>query len=165
MEKDCTGLMEIMGKQLGIYRSLLSLALEKQPVLVKGNISELERITKEEELLILQVGRLEEQRRALHQALANHFVLSPEELTLTELIKRTDQEAGAKFQQLFAELGEILNELADINLNNTDLINSSLDYINISLNLLTDSEKSSVYAGNHDEKKTSSAAKIFDRTV
>lgn len=165
MDKDCTGLLEIMGKQLNIYRSLLALALQKQPVLVKGSIDDLDRITKEEELLILQVGRLEEQRQSLHQALASRFVLSPEELTLSELIKRVDEKSGAMFQQLLAEMTEILQELADLNRNNTDLINSSLDYINFSLNVLTDADKSPVYTEQEDGKKVPAAARIFDRTV
>lgn len=160
----CTGMLDIMEDQLGVYRSLLSLALQKQPVLVKGELPQLERITREEELLILQVGRLEEQRQSLLQALANHFILSPEDLTLSELIKRTDRETGAKFEKLFEELTGVLKELADVNQNNSDLIKSSLDYINFSMKLLADTDTSTVYNDKEDEKKTA-AAKIFDRKI
>lgn len=164
MDKDYTGLLGIMEKQLEIYRTLLSFALEKQPVLVKGNLTELEKITKEEELLILQVGRLEEQRQVLHRALANHFVLSPEELTLSELIKRCNDEYRSRFELLHRELKEVIGELNDINRNNTDLINSSLSFINFSMNILAANDEAPFY-GETDRERKSSGAKIFDRTI
>ena len=164
MENDCAGLLETLEKQLDIYRELLSLALAKKPVLVKGNIPELEKMTKEEELLILQVGRLEEQRRFLHQALANRFVLSPEELSLSELIRRTDDNTSQKFQKVFAEMTDVLKELADINQVNIELIKSSLDYIDFSMDILTSTNSSPVYS-EQDEEKKQTAAKIFDRKI
>lgn len=164
MEKDCTDLLETMQKQLEIYRMLLALAFEKQPVLVKGDIPELEAIIKEEELIILQVGRLEEQRSVLHLALANHFSLSPEELSLSEIVKRTEGEMSQAFQQVFEEMTGVLKDLAEINQNNTNLIKSSLEYINLTLDLLTNTDSVPVY-NEQDEGKKHSAAKIFDRKI
>lgn len=164
MENDCTGLLETLEKQLDIYRELLSLALAKKPVLVKGDIPELEKMTKEEELLILQVGRLEEQRGSLHQALANRFVLSPEELSLSELIRRTDDNTSQKFQKVFAEMTDVLKELADINQINIELIKGSLDYIDFSMDILTSTNRAPVYS-EQDEDKKQAAAKIFDRKI
>ncbi len=164
MEKDCTGLLETMEKQLDIYRKLLSLALEKQQVLIKGNIPELEKMTKEEELLILQVGRLEEQRQALHQAIANHFVLSVDELPLTELIKRSDRETGRKFQQVFAEMTDILKDLTDMNQANIELIQNSLEYLNFSIDMLTKNDNVPIYSKSNEGNKQT-AAKIIDRKI
>jgi len=59
VEKNLAGLLENMMSQYELYQRVLSLGSEKQPVLVKGDLHELERITREEERLILQVGRLE----------------------------------------------------------------------------------------------------------
>ncbi len=163
MEKDCTGLLETVERQLEIYRKLLALAFDKQPVLVKGKIPELEKMTREEELLILQVGRLEEQRQALHQNLANHFVLSAEELSLSELIRRTDASTSKRFQQVYDEMTEVLGELAEVNQANSELIRNSLDYLNFSLDILLNNEGSPGY-DEPDEKKQP-AAKIFDRKI
>jgi len=164
VEKECTGLLAIMEKQLEIYRRLLTLAYEKRPVLVKGKIPELEKITKEEELLILQVGRLEEQRQVLVRALANHFVLSPEDVTLSRITERVDEETCSKLQQVLEDLPGVLKELADINEVNTELIKNSLDYINFSIDILVSNSRTPVY-NQHEEKKKESAAKIFDRKV
>ena len=164
MEKYSSGLLDILQNQTNIYRQLLSLALEKRPVLIKGNIIELERITKEEESLIFKVGRLEEQRQALHNALANHFALSPEELSISELIKRVDEPLKIKFTKIYDEITEILGQITEVNNNNTDLINSSLDFVSFSLNLLTSHSTVPSYTEEENEKRQA-AAKIFDRTV
>lgn len=164
VEKYCSGLIDILQSQINIYRELLSLSLEKTPVLVKGNIAELERITKEEESLIIKVGRLEEQRQVLHNALAGHFALSPEELSISELVNRIDEQHQQKFQQAFDEIKAILHQITEVNDGNTELINSSLDFVNFSLNLLTSPGTTPFYK-DEEHKKSQAAAKIFDRTV
>lgn len=165
MEKLYTGLLENMDLQSAIYEKLLALAQEKQPVLVKGNIAELERITRDEEILILQVGRLEEQRKALHQKLANHFTLSPEELTVSELVKRTNnKDSVAQLLVLLEKTEGKLRDLEDVNKSNSQLIKNSLDFIEFSMNVLVNNDKAPGYGETDDEKKRVSA-KIFDRKI
>ncbi len=164
MENYSSGLLDILQSQIDIYRKLLSLSLDKKPVLIKGNIIELERITKEEESLIIQVGRFEEQRQALHTALASHFLLSPEELGISEIINRVDEPLKTKFKKTFDEMKEVLDKISEVNSSNTDLVNSSLDFVNFSLNLLTNPSTTPFYK-EEDHEKRQSASKIFDRTV
>lgn len=164
MATDYASLLETLNKQIKLYKRLLALALEKQPVLIKGKIPELDEITKEEELIILQVGRLEEERQALHQALANQLVLSPENLTLSELISRSGPDIGSKYKNTFKELTKVLEDLAEINQANTELIKTSLDYVNFSLNLLVNDDTAPSYAEN-EEQKRQAPAKIFDRKI
>lgn len=164
MEKYSSGLLDILKNQKNLYRQLLSLSLEKRSVLIKGNIAELERITKEEETLIIQVGRLEEQRQALHNALANHFALSPVELSISRLIDRIEEPLKTRFAAVFDDINEIIGQIVEANNNNTDLINSSLEYVNFSLNLLTNNSVTPSYTEEELEKRQA-AAKIFDRMV
>ncbi len=161
----CARLLDNMDTQMAVYDKLLSLACEKQSVLVKGDLAELEKITKAEEILILQVGRLEEQRMALHQQLANHFSLSPSELTLSELIKRTeDKGAVTKLQQLSTDMTGKLSDLGEANKANSELVQNSLDFVNFSLSILANVDLKPGYNGKSEEKKTVSA-KIFDRKI
>jgi len=164
VEKYSSGLLDILKNQKNLYRQLLSLSLEKRSVLIKGNIAELERITKEEETLIIQVGRLEEQRQALHNALANHFALSPVELSISRLIDRIEEPLKTRFAAVFDDINEIIGQIVEANNNNTDLINSSLEYVNFSLNLLTNNSVTPSYTEEELEKRQA-AAKIFDRMV
>ena len=164
MEKILAGLAENMENQLGLYRKLLSLASAKQPVLVKGDIHQLERITQDEEGLILQVGRLEEQRQFLHNDLAGHFALSADDLTVSEIISRVDEAEGARFSRITEGFTEVLKELAEMNKANTELVRNSLELVNFYFNILTDDDSTPSYKGK-DDIKTDSAAKIFDRKI
>lgn len=164
MDKILASFIDTLQKQLLVYKKLYALSLEKQPVLVKGNIKELEKITKEEELLIIQVGRLEEQRKVLHRQLAGQFGVSPESFGASELVKRTDDKTGAFFQSLVNEMTGVITDLGEKNKVNNEMIQNSLDYINFSLNVLTSDSLKPGYNPTEEEKKSASA-KIFDRTI
>jgi len=164
VEKDFTGLLETMEKQSDVYERLLSLANEKQPVLVKGNIPELEKITKAEEILILQIGRLEEKRQVLHRSLASHFALSPGDLTVSELETLAGEEMAAKLKLLCEKMVGTLQKLETINRSNSYLIEKSLDYLDFSLNVITSDNTASSYNGK-EEKEKDKPSKIFDRKV
>lgn len=163
MEKDWTVLIDTMEQQIAVYHELLALATEKQEVLVKGDLPELEKITRVEEALILRVGRLEEARRNVHLALADRFSLSPDELTLAELVKRTDAPTSEKLQKVFEDISGVLKELVGVNDTNAQLIQNSLDLIDFSFNLLTET-KSPGY-GEPNRNRQPSSAMIFDRKV
>jgi flagellar biosynthesis/type III secretory pathway chaperone len=164
VEKYSSGMLDILQKQTDFYRQLLSLANEKKPVLIKGNIIRLEAITKEEESLIIKVGRLEEQRQALHKALAGHFAVAPEELSISELISRVNEPSKTKLTKIFAEINVIIGQIVEVNHTNNELINSSLEFVNFSLNLLTSHSTTPSYKEDEQQKKQSTA-KIFDRSV
>ncbi len=164
MEKILTGLLENMLSQFELYQRVLSLASEKQPVLVKGDLHELDRITREEEGLILQVGRLEEQRLSLQKDLVGHFALSAEELTVSEIISRVDEPTGVQFKQVMEDMTGVLHKLAATNEVNTELIRNSLDFVNFYFNILTDNDSIPSYGEKEDSSK-GNAAKIFDRKV
>lgn len=158
------GLLDNMDIQLQVYRRLLALAREKQPVLVQGDIPDLEKITKDEELLIMEVGRQEKARWKIHQALASHLALSPEELTFSVLLEHLEGDAGVRLQQVYDELTGVLRELAELNETNTELIKNSLDFVNFSIDVLTNESRVPVY-GDKDEEKQQAAARIFDRKI
>jgi len=164
VEKILAGLLENMMSQYELYQRVLSLGSEKQPVLVKGDLHELERITREEEGLILQVGRLEEQRLSLHRDLAGYFALSAEELTVSEIINRVDEQTGAQFRQVMENMTAMLQKLAETNEANTELVRSSLEFVNFYFNMLTDNDSAPSYGDKEDSPK-GNAAKIFDRKV
>ncbi|ADG83631.1 flagellar protein FlgN [Thermincola potens] len=158
-------LIAILQEQLDLYTQLLNLARAKRPVLVKGKIEELDGITKQEEAIIFQVGRLEGQRNRIHQALANHFALSPANLTATELEKRLDADAAARLRCVFDKMVNIFAELEKENKTNTELIEHSLEYVNFYLNILSNTDTSPSYNDNDKDRKNEAPARIFDQKI
>lgn len=156
--------LEVMESQNVLYGELLDLAKIKQPVLINGEIKKLENVTKKEQNIIIQVGRLEEKRITLHQALANHFCIKPEELNAKKFAELVKDDYRSKVQDITESLQKIVFELEKLNSANTALLEQSLEYVNFSLNLLTGFDNNPTY-GVNEEDKIKTTAKIFDRKL
>lgn len=165
---DChvSELVDILNQQCELYLELLKISKAKQPVLIKGNLEALNNFTLQEEKLIVQVGRLEERRNSVQQALANHFRVSETELTLSNLITRLNGETST---QELAEAGKkikkILKEIKTINSQNNELVKQSLDYIEFNINLITGVVENANYAERPGTKQGQGRAKLFDQKV
>ncbi|MGE4284523.1 MAG: flagellar export chaperone FlgN, partial [Clostridia bacterium] len=62
MENSINTLLDILEQQERVYESILKLAKDKTEVIVAGRIAELESLVKLEQALVVQIGRLEQQR-------------------------------------------------------------------------------------------------------
>ncbi|NLP18340.1 MAG: flagellar protein FlgN [Firmicutes bacterium] len=131
------GLLNNLEGQIKCYRNLLHLARRKKDILIEGKVQELDKIIGAEQVLILEGGRLEEERLDLLEEIGSKINLAPEKITRHHLLaKFTDQERE-RFTQLEGELKEILRHLHEENQFNQHLIKQSLDYIEFSRGLLT----------------------------
>ncbi|MHB1167159.1 MAG: flagellar protein FlgN [Carboxydocellales bacterium] len=159
-------LMNILDRQRELYRKLLEIAKNKQPVLVKGDLAAIEKFTKQEEKIVVQVGKLEEQRSRVHQALANHFHVPEPEFTLSELASRVGTEVSDKLSQVGDGLKNVLSELKDVNCLNSELIKQSLDFIEFTVNLITNVEETPGYPEKPGESnREQPRARVFDQKV
>ncbi len=164
MIKPVEELLLVLEQQLGLYNQLLNLAKSKQPILVKGKIEDLDKVVKQEEVIIFQVGRLEEKRNAIQQALANHFALSAENMTAQELQKHIDQDGATRLRGIFEQLVKVISELEKINETNTGLIQNSLDFVNFYLNLLTSTDSTPSY-DEQDKNSGNRSSRLFDHKI
>lgn len=153
----------LLQKELEYYSAISAVADKKQTALIEGKLAEIEALTKTEQILLLQVGKVEEARQSLHEQLASHFSLSPEDLTISKLAELTNRDYGTKILKLQEDFTAILNKVKKTNETNGNLIKQSLDYINFSLNIITGAEASPTYP-NKGEKATNTA-KLFDKKI
>ena len=65
MKEKWAELITVLNKILSIYTAILTLSQQKKEILVAAKSQDLEKVVKQEEVLILQVGKLEEQRQRL----------------------------------------------------------------------------------------------------
>ena len=159
-------LIDILDRQRELYQRLLEIAKAKQPVLVKGDLAKLEEFTKQEEQIVVQVGKLEEQRSRVHQALANHFHFPEPEITLSEIAAKVSAELSDKLSQVGDGLKDTLNELKDVNNLNSVLIKQSLDYIEFTVNLITSIGETPSYPEKPGElNREQPRARIFDQKI
>ena len=158
-------LTDIMTEEKNIYDELLEISKNKKNIIVEGNVDELERITKTEQSIIIELAKLEDKREDNIQRIANVIGIKPEDLTISKLVEHVDHETGKKLRDMRETMMKALRELKDLNALNSKLINSSMEYIEFSLGLLT----SAVEADNNytmdAERKGSKGKNFFDLKV
>lgn len=158
-------LTDIMTEEKNIYDELLEISKNKKNIIVEGNVDELERITKTEQSIIIELAKLEDKREDNIQRIANVIGIKPEDLTISKLVEHVDHETGKKLRDMRETMMKALRELKDLNALNSKLINNSMEYIEFSLGLLT----SAVEIDNNytvgAEKKGSNSKNFFDLKV
>lgn len=133
---ECAELVSIMREQLRVFNLFKELGEAKTPALVQGRYGDLEKIIQAEELLVVEMGRLERQRLIKSGEIAQFLGVPLEEVTLTRL-----REAFSSCADELDELGEqftaVTRELGELNQLNHELIRQSLQYLDFTVRLLT----------------------------
>ena len=158
-------LVFLMTELVGVCRTILEVGHDKKAVLVSASVVELDALTKREESLIQQVGKLEVAREQVSIELANEYGLARVDFTLSKAKDLASGEIATKLQALESDLGGITTELILINKTNTELVQQSLNYVNYSLNLLTQNPAGTNYAAKGIDKSVARPKAMIDAKV
>jgi flagellar biosynthesis/type III secretory pathway chaperone len=158
-------LVAILTEMADIYRAILELSRRKREILIAVKPQELEAVTKQEELLILQVGKLEAARGKLIQQLAAASGVSADGLTLTDIKRLAGPAVAESLDKIAADFSRIMTELAPINQLNAELIQRSLGFINYNINILTQSTTGPTYAPQGKNAPDAQIRKLVDRKI
>lgn len=131
------GLIGVLNKETAMYEGILKLSKNKTDVIVKGKVTELESITKLEQTMILQLGKLEEEREKLVDAIAGELNMKASDVTLAGLEKLFPKEQADQLKACHNKFPSLVKDLGEANVLNSKLIRNSLDYIDFSINILT----------------------------
>jgi len=129
-------LVDILESETRFYEDILKLSSGKTKILVDGKVSELEKIVKLEQTLVVQVARLENKREELTEKLASELGMELKDITMTEILKHLKSGEADRFAKCCKRLSGVIKELKSANDLNSKLIKNSLDFINFSINLL-----------------------------
>jgi len=155
-------LVEVLNQQADIYNHMLVKSKEKTDIIVNGKVDELDKITKLEKTLVSDIAKLERERETLVNKIANEIGVSPDQATMSELIKRLDKNETGKLEGLRKKISDTLNELKRINDLNSMLIKNSLEYAEFSLNILSAARVSDNNYGNSGKVSGSKNRSFFD---
>lgn len=119
------------------YKSLVELSRTKTPVIIQGNLEELEKITDEEQIIVGRIHSLEKKRVEVLSDIGNVLNKDVEHLKLANLIKMLGK--SPKEQKVLAEvhdrLRETIADMQQVNEHNRMLIEQSLELINFNMNI------------------------------
>lgn len=155
-------LIILLNQTLEIYQALLKLSRQKRDILAAAKPQELDLLTKQEEVLIIEAGKLEPLRMTLTSELAAMLGLAPGETALSVLTERADNETAEKLKLIGEKFAKVTGELAELNELNTKLIQQSLDFINFSINLLSQNTAGTTYAPKGQAAPTYPTRSILD---
>ncbi len=164
MEEKWRRLRELWAETLTVYRAILAVSEKKRQILVSGSAAELETVTRQEEMLILQAGKLEGQRRAVGQELATAYRLEPE-MIMRDLPRYAPSAEAVRLRELGDELIKIATDLQRLNQANTKLIEQALKFVNYSINLLSRTSAGPTYAPPGGADNGSAVRKLIDKKV
>lgn len=158
-------LLAVLSKMLSIYQALLTLTKQKHDVLVAAKSHELEAVTKQEEILILQVGKLEDLRGKLVSELMASHGITGGEVSLAELYKMARPEVVEQFDSISKKFGAVAAEIEPLNKINTELIQQALGFINYNINILSQTVAGPTYAAKGQVNQQIIQRKAFDTKV
>ncbi len=158
-------LISLMAELVAVYQTILENSRKKKQVIIAADVEELDRLIKQEEAVILQIGKQEAMKNKLTLDLAAAYGIPPEELTLDKVKSLADAETAAKLQKLEDALVAIINELAPLNRLNAELLQQSLNFVNYNLNLLTHNSVGPNYAAKDNDKSAPRSKALIDAKV
>jgi len=158
-------LLAVLSNMLSIYQAILTLSQQKHEILVAAKSHDLEIVTKQEEILILQVGKLEDQRgKLVSELMANHGITEGQ-FSLAELHKIATPTVVEQLENFGKEFTDIMTAMVPINKENTDLIKQALGFINYNINLLSKTVVGPTYAAKGQADKQTIQRTVFDARV
>ncbi|MBW3110862.1 flagellar protein FlgN [Bacillus sp. MCCB 382] len=156
-------LIATLEKLYKLHKSLFDLSVNKTDVIKKGDMSELDRVLKDEQkhLAAINTVEVERQRESSHY-LQSRGVATTEAPTISQCIEHSspqEKETLAHWQQ---KLVGIIGELKVRNELNQKLVYQSLQFVNMNLSMTQPQPDQTTYSRPNGEKKIPSSQSLFD---
>lgn len=131
-------LMDVLERENSEYGALLELSRRKTPVIVAGNLEELEKITDEEQCVVDRINLLDKKRAEVTADIANVMNRDVAELKLINIMELLEKrpEERKKLSDIHDRLRATVREMVRVNEHNRELIQSSLEMVDYNLNIL-----------------------------
>lgn len=158
-------LVDVLANMLKLYQALLTISKQKHDILVGAKAQELDALTKQEELLIVQIGKLEVIREKVLQEIITVHKFSDENITFSKLAEVADQDIGLQIKDMLKQFDSITADLVKMNQLNTKLIEQALSFINYNINLLTQNTIGPTYAAKGQQTQGTTTRAVLDQKV
>ena len=165
MKEQWQELLTVLNKMLTIYQTILLLSQQKKEILLAAKAKELEKVTQQEEILIVQAGKLEELRGKLVISIMASYGIQDGEISLEDLKKIAESAVVKELDVFSLEFSKVMTELAELNKLNAELVKQALGFINYNINVLSQTAVGPTYAPKGQSESTAPQRKIFDARV
>lgn len=131
-------LIDVLSQESTEYEELLALSQKKTPVIVRGDLEELQEITDDEQNLASRISRLEKTRVEITTDIANVLNKDVDSLKLRNLIDMLDGRPAeqARLAEAHDRLQSVVRELKRTNEQNKELLANAMEMVEFELALL-----------------------------
>ncbi len=131
-------LIDVLDKECSEYEVLLDLSRKKTPIIVSGNLENLQKITDEEQEVVSRVHNLDKKRMEVTADIANVLNMDVTTLKLANLLnmldgRPTEQKALATSHD---RLQLTVRELQRVNEQNKELLSNALEMVEFEMNMI-----------------------------
>ena len=152
----------ILEKEAEVYSGFLDLSKRKTEVIINGKVTELENITKSEQVLVDRVGELEGIREQVVSEIASDTNSEPSCLTISSIIDGLDAVRAEKLKKTRDNIIYTVEEIRKINRLNKALIDNSLEYADFSINLMSSASNRGVKYSRDGKEGNGEKRSLFD---
>ncbi|MBR4768172.1 MAG: flagellar protein FlgN [Lachnospiraceae bacterium] len=131
-------LIEVLENECQEYESLLTLSEEKSPVIVRGDLEALARITDREQEAVERIGHLEKERQETFRDIAGVINRDVNNLKLGDLVDMLSQRPGEqkKLAGVHDRLRSAVYAVKRVNDQNRALLTNAMEMVEFEMNML-----------------------------
>lgn len=132
-------LINVLEQENKEYETLVLLSKEKTPVIVKGDLEKLQRITEVEQEFVGKIRNLERKREEIMGDIGNVLSRDPKTTKVTDIIELLSKQPveQQRLSEIHDKLKTTLGNIKQYNDINANLIKESLEIVEFNLNLVT----------------------------
>ncbi len=156
-------MIEILKKQLELYKEILKISEDKTDIIVKDKVDELKPMVDREETLVQEYIGLEKQRIGIIKAFAESKGIT-KLLRIDDLCEYFPADAD-EMQKLKQEILEVTKNIKVKNAVNEELVKNSLDYLNFSIGLISGTNRGTGTYGKGGNSLEGEARNFFDLSL
>lgn len=134
-------LIEVINKEITCLERFLILLSEEQKFLVENDTDSLQKSVKDQQKIIWDAQKLEEDRIKLTDCLAERLKIEKGEVNISKLIELVEESYSAKLRELHSTLSSLYAKLERQRKKNEFLIRQSMKYVDQSIKIFLGLEK------------------------
>lgn len=138
-------LIDTLDKEDRLYADLIPIQEEKIRAIIANDLDSLSRLQGQEQVLVDQVGNLENKRLHVTEDIATVLGIKPEEMNLEKLVNKLNNQPKEKetLEKLHDRLKQTMERLQELNLQNKKLLTEALEMVEFNMNVIRSTRMSS----------------------
>jgi uncharacterized protein YeeX (DUF496 family) len=133
-------LIEVINQEITCLENFLTLLSEEQKFLVENDVNSLRRSLGDQEKVVRDAQKLENERIRLTDSLAKELKIDKGKVNISKLIELVEESYSTKLRELQSTLSSLYAKLERQRKKNEFLIKQSMKYVDKSMNIFLDLE-------------------------